>query len=67
MDAYRIDDHKLMFHVHRVAKWLDGDLVYPIYVEISPSGRATTAARFAPWISWDIKQDFWTQKCCPPQ
>lgn len=37
-DSYRIDSHKLMFHVRRVADWLDGKEIYPIYMEISPSG-----------------------------
>jgi GTP 3',8-cyclase len=34
----RIDNHKLMFHVGRVNQWLRGKNVFPIYVEISPSG-----------------------------
>jgi GTP 3',8-cyclase len=38
MDKYRIDSHKLMYHVSRVKEWLDGDLIYPVYMEISPSG-----------------------------
>jgi len=38
MDKYRIDSHKLMFHVGRVNAWLNDKEVYPIYVEISPSG-----------------------------
>lgn len=44
-DEYRIDSHKLMFHPQRVAKWLSaGDdweklkSVYPIYIEMSPTG-----------------------------
>jgi radical SAM protein with 4Fe4S-binding SPASM domain len=44
-DEYRIDSHKLMFHPERVAQWLEaGDdwekakKVYPIYMEISPTG-----------------------------
>ncbi len=44
-DEYRIDSHKLMFHPERVAQWLEaGDdwekakKVYPIYLEISPTG-----------------------------
>ena len=37
-DEYRIDSHKLMFHPRAVARWLDGELIYPIYMEISPSG-----------------------------
>ncbi|MFQ5441529.1 MAG: radical SAM protein [Thermodesulfobacteriota bacterium] len=38
MDRFRIDSHKLMYHVGRVSEWLKGDDVYPIYVEVSPSG-----------------------------
>ncbi len=36
MDDFRIDAHKLMYHPRRVADWLDGKNVYPLYVEISP-------------------------------
>lgn len=36
-DKYRIDSHKLMYHVKRVSDWLGGKLVCPIYIEISPS------------------------------
>lgn len=38
MDKFRIDSHKLMFHVDRVSRWLEGADIYPIYAEISPSG-----------------------------
>ncbi len=38
MDRFRIDSHKLMFHVDRVSRWLEGADIYPIYAEISPSG-----------------------------
>ncbi|MBI5723794.1 MAG: radical SAM protein [Planctomycetes bacterium] len=38
MDKYRIDSHKLMYHVPRVNDWLVGKGVYPIYMESSPSG-----------------------------
>ena len=34
----RIDSHKLIYHPQAVAKWMDGDPIYPIEVEISPSG-----------------------------
>jgi wyosine [tRNA(Phe)-imidazoG37] synthetase (radical SAM superfamily) len=37
-DTYRIDSHKLMFHPERIARWLAGEAIYPIYVELSPSG-----------------------------
>ncbi|MBT6047583.1 MAG: radical SAM protein, partial [Candidatus Scalindua sp.] len=38
MDKYRIDSHKLIYHVPRVNDWLNGETTYPIYMEISPSG-----------------------------
>lgn len=37
-DTFRIDSHKLIFHPDRVATWMSGETVYPLYVEISPSG-----------------------------
>lgn len=44
-DKYRIDNHKLMFHPERVAKWQEGKdnwetakKIYPLYVEVSPVG-----------------------------
>ncbi len=38
MDKYRIDSHKLIYHVGRVNDWLRGGLIYPVYMEISPAG-----------------------------
>jgi len=38
MDKYRIDSHKLMYHVDRVDDWMEGKNIYPIYMEIAPSG-----------------------------
>lgn len=38
MDDLRIDSHKLIYHVPRVNQWLQGKDIYPIYVEIGPSG-----------------------------
>jgi len=37
-DRFKIDSHKLIYHVKRTADWLDNRLIYPIYMEISPSG-----------------------------
>lgn len=37
-DNFRIDSHKLLFHPHRVARWLDGENIAPLYMEISPTG-----------------------------
>jgi len=37
-DRFRIDGHKLLYHLPRVADWLAGRPVYPIAMEVSPSG-----------------------------
>ena len=31
-----IEGHKLMYHVEEVSRWLKGDKIAPIYVEIGP-------------------------------
>jgi len=38
MDKYLIDSHKLHFHPRRVADWLAGEDIPPLYMEMSPSG-----------------------------
>jgi radical SAM protein with 4Fe4S-binding SPASM domain len=38
MDKYRIDSHKLLYHPERVSRWLKGETIYPIYMEVSPTG-----------------------------
>jgi len=38
MDRFKIDSHKLIYHPQRVCQWLEGKNIYPIYVEIAPSG-----------------------------
>lgn len=45
-DEFRIDSHKLMFHVKRVADWLDNKLIYPVYMEISPCGACNHRCSF---------------------
>jgi GTP 3',8-cyclase len=52
-DKYRIDSHKLSLHPERVAQWFAaGDdwekqkKVYPLYVEISPSGSCNHRCSF---------------------
>ncbi|MCR5346928.1 MAG: radical SAM protein [Fretibacterium sp.] len=34
----RMDSHKLIYHPRTVANWLEGKNIYPIEIEISPSG-----------------------------
>lgn len=38
MDKYRIDSHKLIYHIRRLHEWMEGQTIYPIYMEISPAG-----------------------------
>jgi len=38
MDKYKIDSHKLIYHVDRVNDWLANKIVYPVYMEVSPAG-----------------------------
>ncbi len=37
-DNIRMDSHKLIYHPGRVAMWQQGENIYPIEAEISPSG-----------------------------
>jgi len=46
MDKYRIDSHKLIYHVSRVHHWLEGKVIYPLYMEISPSGMCNHRCTF---------------------
>jgi radical SAM protein with 4Fe4S-binding SPASM domain len=52
-DKYRIDSHKMSQHPTRVAQWLEAGTnwekqkkIYPIYVEISPSGSCNHRCSF---------------------
>ena len=37
-DKLKIDSHKLIYHPQRVADWLKGKNIYPIYIEVGPAG-----------------------------
>src|SRR5689334_10032440 len=45
-NVLRIDSHKLIFHPHRVGRWLEGKTTYPLYMEISPSGACNHRCKF---------------------
>ena len=45
-DSLKIDSHKMNYHPDRVNDWLKGNDVYPIYVEISPSGACNHRCSF---------------------
>lgn len=46
MDKYRIDSHKLLYHLPRLQQWLRGERIYPIYMEISPTGSCNHRCTF---------------------
>lgn len=37
-ETIRMDSHKLIYHPDVVARWMKGENIYPIEIEISPSG-----------------------------
>ncbi len=58
MQDLRIDSHKLIYHTDRVNRWLEGKDVYPIYVEISPSGTCNHRCIFCAFDYLDYEPQF---------
>jgi len=58
MDKYRIDSHKLIYHVGRVNDWLAGKDIYPIYAEVSPSGTCNHRCTFCGTDFMEYKRRF---------
>lgn len=46
MKNIRMDSHKLIYHPCEVARWLQGENIYPIEIEISPSGACNHRCTF---------------------
>ncbi len=46
VESYGIDSHKLNLHPKRVADWLDGEIIYPLYMEFSPCGACNHRCSF---------------------
>ena len=58
MDSYQIDSHKLIYHPRRVADWLEGKDIYPIYVEIALYGGCNHRCIFCALDYLDYKPQF---------
>lgn len=58
MNEFRIDSHKLMYHLDRLKRWLDGEDIYPIYMEISPSGACNQRCTFCAFDYLKYKTQF---------
>jgi MoaA/NifB/PqqE/SkfB family radical SAM enzyme len=61
-DDIRIDSHKLIFHPDRVASWFSGENIYPLTVEISPSGSCNHRCCFCAFDYLDYQPAFLDQK-----
>ncbi len=66
MDRYGIDHHKLHYHPQRVADWLAGRTVWPIYMELSPAGACNHRCTFCGldyvgyqtrFLAWDMLRE----------
>ena len=57
-DQFRIDSHKMIYHVKRVADWMENKFVYPIYMEISPSGSCNHKCCFCAMDFMGYKKQF---------
>lgn len=58
-DRFRIDGHKIHYHVDRVHEWLHKTrTVYPIYVEITPSGACNHRCTFCAvdYVGYKMRQ-----------
>jgi len=65
MDKYRIDSHKLMYHVDRLNKWIMGEKIYPIYIEASPSGACNHRCTYCALDFMEYRPYFYdTEKFC---
>ena len=58
MDDFRIDSHKLIYHLSRTNQWLDGKNIYPICLEIGPSGACNQRCIFCAFDYLDYKPQF---------
>lgn len=54
----RMDSHKLMYHPETVSRWLKGENIYPIEIEISPSGACNHRCVFCAVDYIGYKPDF---------
>ncbi|MFA6584003.1 MAG: radical SAM protein [Elusimicrobiaceae bacterium] len=57
-DKYRIDSHKLIYHPDRVARWMNGENIYPLYAEMSPSGACNHRCTYCALDFMDYKPRF---------
>ena len=57
-DKLNLDSHKLIYHPKEVGRWLDGEEIYPIEIEISPSGACNHRCVFCAYDYVGYKPQF---------
>lgn len=63
MDKFRIESHKLIYHIPRVYQWLKGRNIYPIYIEIGLNGSCNHRCIFCALDFLKYKPDI-LDECC---
>lgn len=58
VENVKMDSHKLIYHPETVSKWLKGENIYPIEIEISPSGACNHRCVFCAVDYIGYKPDF---------
>ena len=58
MDDFRMDSCKLMHHISRVNQWLNGENIYPIYMEISPTNACNHRCIFCAFDYLNYKNQY---------
>jgi len=60
---FRMDSHKLIYHIPRLHKWLDGEDVYPIYLEIGLYGGCNHRCIFCAFDFLNYKTNILSLNC----
>ena len=60
---YCINSHKLIYHVSRVNHWLQGDDIYPIYLELGLSGNCNNRCIFCAFDFLKYKPAYLSLDC----
>ncbi len=63
MDKFRIDSHKLIYHIERIQGWLKGKNIYPIYIEIGLYGACNHRCIFCAFDFLNYKPDIFDLSC----
>lgn len=64
MDKYGIDSQKLIYHPQRVADWLAGKDIFPLYMEIGPVARCTHRCMFCAFDYTEYKGAIMSETFC---